>query len=147
MSNATHVEKVASIIKVLNGGIEFYSDAIKKVDSQKVKDVFNTVIREKQSAVDKLQPFAVSEKGEYEHDNSMAVDTRNMYTRLISTFSSDSDHTFVSQLEEVEDKTLDVIRDALDEDQPEDCRSVLKTVMADMSKCHNQMKTLQNATS
>lgn len=147
MTNANHVEKVSSIIKVLNGGIEFYTDALAKVDSQGVKSVFNTIIRDKQAAITKLQPFAVAEQGEYEEDNALAVDARNMYTRLISTFSSDSDHTFVSQLEEVEDKTLDVIRDALDEEQPADCRLVLNAVLADMKKCHDQMKALQKSTS
>lgn len=147
MSNANHVEKVTSIIKVLNGGIEFYSDAIKKVHSPEVKNVFNAMIREKQAAVNKLQPFAIAEQGEYENDNSLAVDTRNIYTRLISSFSSDSDHTFVSQLEEVEDKTLEVITDALDEDQPGDCLLVLNAVLADMQQCHNQMRSLQKITS
>lgn len=136
-----------SIIKVLNGGIEFYSNAIKKVNSPEVKNVFSAMIREKQAAAAKLQPFAVAKQGKYESDNSVAVDTRNIYTRLISTFSSDSDHTFVSQLEEVEDKTLDVTRDALDEDQPGDCRLVLNALMTDMQQCHDQMKALQKTTS
>ena len=116
MSNPNHVEKVSSIIKVLNGGIEFYSDAIKKVESQSIKTVFQQMINDKQTAITTLQPFAVAEQGDYEDDNAMAVDIRSMYTKVISSLTSNSDHTFVSQLEEVEDKILAELREALKED-------------------------------
>lgn len=147
MSNPNHVEKVSSIIKVLNGGIEFYSDAIKKVDSQSVKAVFEKMISDKQAAITTLQPFAVAQQGEYEDDNAVSVDIRNMYTSVISSLTSNSDHTFVSQLEEVEDKILAVLRDALKEDQPAACTMALNNVLTDMKRNHDQMRALQKSTS
>ena len=146
MSNPNHVEKVSSIIKVLNGGIEFYSEAIKKVDSQSVKAVFEKMISDKQAAITTLQPFAVSEQGEYEEDTAMSVDIRNMYTNVISSLTSNSDHTYVSQLEEVEDKILAVLRDALKEDQPAACTMALNGVLTDMKQNHDQMRALQKST-
>ena len=146
MSNPNHIEKVSSIIKVLNGGIEFYSDAIKKVDSQSVKAVFEKMISDKQAAIITLQPFAVAEQGEYEDDNAMSVDIRNMYTSVISSLTSNSDHTYVSQLEEVEDKILAVLRDALKEDQPAACTMALNGVLTDMKRNHDQMRALQKST-
>ncbi|ABG42590.1 conserved hypothetical protein [Paraglaciecola sp. T6c] len=146
MSNPNHVEKVSSIIKVLNGGIEFYSDATEKVESQSIKTVFQQMINDKQAAITTLQPFAVAENGDYEDDSAVAVDIRNMYTKVISSLTSNSDHTFVSQLEEVEDKILAELREALKEDQPAACTMALNKVLTDMKRNHDQMRALQKST-
>lgn len=141
------VEQVADIIKVLKGGIDFYEDARRKVQSHGIKTVFGRMVQSKRDAIEKLQPFAIAEQGEKETGTSFAVDARKMYTKLLSAISSDSDHTFVDQLEEVEDKTLEVIKDALEEDQPTACNQALLDVLADAQYTHSQMKTLQETTS
>lgn len=141
------VEKVTDIIKVLKGGINFYEDARQKVQSHGVKTVFGRMVQSKREAIEKLQPFAIAEQGEKEDDTAFSVDARKMYTKLISVLSPDSDHTFVDQLEEVEDKTLEVIKDALEEDQPTACNKALLDVLADAQSAHDQMKSLQHTTS
>ena len=146
MNNINHIEKVADIIKVLNGGIKFYEEALNKVDAQSIKVVFGRMIVQKRSAVAKLQPYAIAETGEVEKDSSMAVDVRKTYTKLLSAVSSDSDHTYVSQLEEVEDKTLEVIREALEE-QPVAVKQVLLGVLSDAKLAHGEMRSLEKMTS
>ncbi|KXI27876.1 ferritin-like domain-containing protein [Paraglaciecola hydrolytica] len=147
MNNINHIEKVADIIKVLNGGIKFYEEALNKVDAQSIKVVFGRMIVQKRSAVAKLQPYAIAETGEVEKDSSMAVDVRKTYTKLLSAVSSDSDHTYVSQLEEVEDKTLEVIREALEEEQPVAVKQVLLGVLSDAKLAHGEMRSLEKMTS
>lgn len=147
MSNQVRqVEKVADIIKVLKGGINFYEDALDKVQGHGVKTTFGRMLRIKREAVEKLQPFAIAEQGEVENSTSFSVDARKMYTKILSAVSPDSDHTFVDQLEEVEDKTLEVIKDALEEDQPTACNQALLNILADAQVVHDQMKSLQQTT-
>lgn len=140
------VKKVAEVIKMLNGGIEFYADATKQVKSSQLISVFGRMMSARQNAIEKLQPFAIAEQGERENDSSLAIKVRNMYSNLLSTFSFDSDHTIVSQLEEVEDKTLKAIKDALDQEQPEVCKNALLNVLHDIQNCHDEMKSLQQET-
>jgi len=141
------VEKVADIIKVLNGGINFYEEAIEKVKSQSLKTMFGRLILQKRHAVAKLQPFAIEEQGEVEKDSSIAVSIRKAYTKLLSGITSDADHTYVEQLEEVEDKTLEVIREALEREQPVAVNQVLLGVLSDAKIAHSEMKSLQELTS
>lgn len=141
------VERITDIVRVLNGGIKFYEQAMEKVESHGVKTVFGRMIAAKQSSVEELQPFAVAESGEYEKDTDMAVDFRKAYTNVLSMLTSESDHTYVAQLEEVEDKTMGVIREALEVNQPEACKMALMNVLNTANETHSQMKSLQQTTS
>lgn len=141
------VDKVADIIKVLNGGIEFYQDAMNKVESPNVRNMFSRMIDEKRKAVEELQAFAIAEKGDKEKATAFSVDLRNMYTNVLGMFTSDKDHTYIDELEEVEDKVLEVMDEALEEDQPSACAASLRKIRARMQQCHDEMKALQIATS
>ena len=139
-----HVEKVADIIKVLKGGISFYQEALEKVQSHDVKTVFGRMLLANQEAIEILQPFVLAEQVEL--DTSFAVEAREMYAKLISTLSFDSNHTFVDQLEEVEDNTIAVIKEALKQEQSAACNNALLTVLAFAQDSHHQMKKLHEAT-
>ncbi len=147
MSNQNkHVEKVTDVIQVMKSGIEFYKDALKEVKSEAIKGAFSKMIMNKESAVELLQPLAVAEQGEREDGGSVAVGSRKLYTKFVSMLSSDEDHTYVKQLEEVEDKVLEVLDDALSEDQPEHALATLRKVRVSAQQMHDEMKTLQKVT-
>jgi len=141
-----HVEKVTDVIQVMKSGIEFYKDALDEVKSEEVKGVFRKIIANKEMAVESLQPLAISEQGEREEGGSAAVATRKLYTKFIGMMASDEDHTYVKQLEEVEDKVLETLDDALNEEQPAGALETLRKIRMDAQKMHDEMKTLQIAT-
>lgn len=146
MSNTTKVSKITNIIQVMHSGVEFYEDAMSSVESSHVKRVFLKMIRTKNAIIESLQPFAVVEQGEREDGNSLAVDARKVYAKVANIFSSNTEHTFVDQLEEVEDKVLEVIDDALSEDQPAHTLAKLREVRMESKRMHDEMKALQEAT-
>nr|WP_136250468.1 PA2169 family four-helix-bundle protein [Ningiella ruwaisensis] len=141
------VEKVSDVIKVLQGGIEFYEEAIKEIDTNHIINVFKRMISEKENAIEMLQPYAINEQGEKETDADWMVSTRKMYTKLVGKMSSDEDHTYIKQLEEVEDRVLEVLDDALSREQPANCLTALRQVRARAQQLHDEMKALQEATS
>jgi len=142
--SSPHVEKVTDVIKVLNGGIEFYKDGMKKVTSGNIREMFNRMIDEKQQAVLALETFA--EQGSKDSHSSWSVEVRSMYTKILSILTSDKNHAYVSQLEEIEDKVLEVIDEALDANQPTVCATELRRIRTRMQQCHDEMKSLQAAT-
>ncbi|MDE8604843.1 PA2169 family four-helix-bundle protein [Marinomonas sp. RSW2] len=134
---------ISDIIKVMNGGIEFYQEATTKLDNTTYQAFFNRMISAKEEAVAELQKFAVQEDGHPETDTSNAVKARQAYTKLLSKMSSDTSFTYVDQLEEVEDKVLDEIDAALEKKQAQDCEVTLQRVKVRMKECHDEMKALQ----
>ena len=144
-TTTNNVEKIDEIVKVLNGGIEFYEDAIKKVDSEHVRSIFSKMILFRRNAVHKLQPLVVKQTGDVEDSSSLLVSIRQMYTDIKAKITDD-DHTYVDQLEEVEDKTLEVIRDALDENNTISVKETLMSLLSKAKVLHDEMKSLQELT-
>jgi uncharacterized protein (TIGR02284 family) len=146
-SKAIQVKKVANVIKVLKGGVDFYQAAIKEIDKSHLCEVFKKMVREKREAIEALQPFAISEEGEEEQDSDCVIKTRQMYTKLIGSISGNKSHTYIKQLEEVEDRVLDALDDALSERQPPQCLEVLRPIRTKAQSMHDEMKALQESTS
>ncbi|CAM3589200.1 MULTISPECIES: PA2169 family four-helix-bundle protein [Pseudoalteromonas] len=140
------MEPVKELIKVLNGGVDFYTEAKKKLDNIELNRVFDQMIVDKAQAISDLQPFVLIDEGEIETDSALSIDIRESYTKLVSMVSTDKEHTYISQLEEVEDKVLSKLDKALSKDLPPKCKSVLLQIQTRMQACHDQMKQLQELT-
>lgn len=140
---ATHV---SDIIQVLNSGIEFYRDAKDKIEDQRLLRFFDRMVNARRVVKEQLQPFAVQEEGKREEGSAFSVEARKVYTKVIGAMSSDKDHTYISQLEEVEDKTLDEFRAALKEQQSPQYEAALLQSMAMMQECHDEMRALKKST-
>ena len=99
-SEANHI---TDIIQVMNSGIDFYQKAQEKVEDPAIGALFQRMIDARKVSVERLQPYAINEKGEREDGSSFAVEARRAYTALLTTFSSHNDSTYVKELEEVEE--------------------------------------------
>ncbi|ATD01472.1 MULTISPECIES: ferritin-like domain-containing protein [Pseudoalteromonas] len=147
MSNSNYnLTPVKELVKVLNGGIEFYKEAKTKVSSQSLEIIFDRMISEKERAAAELQPLVVLDEGEVETDSDLVVSMRETYTKVLSVVSTDKEHTYIAQLEEVEDRVLDKIEAALEEPLPAPYFSTLKLIQNSMQACHDEMKALQEVT-
>ncbi|MCE0558014.1 MULTISPECIES: PA2169 family four-helix-bundle protein [unclassified Motilimonas] len=144
MSNSNYeMGPIKELVKVLNGGIEFYSAAKEKTSNGNLVRVFERNIQEKALAISDLQTFILIDDGQVETDSALSVELREAYTKIIALVSSDSDHTYISQLEEIEDKVLEKVDAALQEMLPADCKSKLLQIQVRMQNCHDEMKQLQ----
>jgi len=101
----------------MNSGIDFYEKAQDKVQDPSVSALFQRMIDARKVSVESLQPYAINQQGAREDGSSFAVEARRAFTALLSTFTSDNDQTYIKELEEVEDKTLEEIKTALKKPQ------------------------------
>ena len=145
--NTPHVNHAADIIQVLNSGIEFYSDAKEQVADQRLVQFFDRMLNARRMVKERLQPFAVMEEGKREEGSAFSVEIRKVYTKVISALSADTDHTYISQLEEVEDKTLEELRSALKDNQPPQYEAALLQSVATIQQCHDEMRALKRSVS
>jgi uncharacterized protein (TIGR02284 family) len=141
--NTPRVNHASDIIQVLNSGIEFYTDAKEQVRDQRLVQFFDRMLTARCMVKERLQPFAVQEDGKREEGSAFSVEVRKVYTKVISAISSDTEHTYISQLEEVEDKTLEELRIALKDNQPPQYEAALLQSMATMQECHDEMRALK----
>lgn len=145
--NNPEIKHVHDIIQVLNSGIDFYGDAKEKVDDRQLAQFFDRMLNARRLVKERLQPFAVQQDGEREDGSAFTVEARKVYTKVIGAVSSDKEHTYISQLEEVEDKTLEELKAALKENQPPQFETALRQSLTTMQECHDEMRALKKASS
>ena len=141
-----NAENINNIIKVLNSGKDFYEHAIDKVDNSGLIMVFRSMVDARNNALVKLQPFAQMADGERESGDSWVVKAREVYTDLRAVLSTDTDHTYIEQLEEVEDKTLAELKSALNKTSEPLYAAALQEVHSEIKLCHDRMLNLQKVT-
>lgn len=144
--NNPEIKHVHDIIQVLNSGIDFYGDAKEKVEDRQLSQFFDRMLNARRLVKERLQPFAIQEDGEREDGSTFTVEARKVYTKVIGAMSSDKEHTYISQLEEVEDKTLEELKAALKENQPPQFETALRQSLTTMQECHDEMRALKKAT-
>lgn len=137
------INHITDIIQVMNSGIDFYEKAQDKVQDPSVSALFQRMIDARKVSVESLQPYAINQQGEREDGSSFVVEARRAFTTLISKFASDNDQTYIKELEEVEDKTLEEIKVALKKPQSHDCEAALSKVLLTMQSCHAEMSKMQ----
>jgi uncharacterized protein (TIGR02284 family) len=137
------VNHITDIIQVMNSGIDFYEKAQEKVKDPAIGALFQRMIDARKISVEHLQPYAINEKGEREDGSSFSIEARRAYTAILTAFSSNNDSTYVKELEEVEDKTLEEIKAAMDKPQPADCEAALAKTLLTMQSCHAEMSRMQ----
>lgn len=145
--NNPDIKHVHDIIQVLNSGIDFYGDAKEKVEDRQLAQFFDRMLNARRLVKERLQPFAIQADGEREDGSAFTVEARKVYTKVIGAMSSDKEHTYISQLEEVEDKTLEELKAALKEHQPPQFETALRQSLTTMQQCHDEMRALKKATS
>lgn len=137
------INHITDIIQVMNSGIDFYQTAQDKVKDPAIGALFQRMIDARKVSVESLQPYAINQQGEREDGSSFVVEARRAFTTLISKFTNDNDQTYVKELEEVEDKTLEEIKVALKKPQSHDCEAALSKVLLTMQSCHAEMSKMQ----
>ncbi|OKY26041.1 PA2169 family four-helix-bundle protein [Thalassotalea sp. PP2-459] len=136
---------VKELIKVLNGGVEFYKEAKEELSDNTLATIFNKMITEKTRAISELQTYVLIDEGEIEDDSDLVVTMREKYTKLLTVVRADKEHTYLDQLEEVEDRVLDKLSAAMEASLPEPCNIALSQIQIRMQACHDEMKALQQA--
>jgi len=137
------VHHIADIIQVMNSGIDFYEKAQEKVTDPSIIALFQRMIDARKVSIERLQPYAINETGHRENGSDFAVEARKAYTSLITKLGADKNATYVSELEEVEDKTLAEIKHALKKPQPHDCEAALSKTLLTIQSCHAEMSKMK----
>ncbi|WP_323813860.1 PA2169 family four-helix-bundle protein [Cellvibrio sp. NN19] len=137
------ISAVRDLIRVLNDGVEFYTDAKMELRGSGYENIFQEMIDARQAALVRLQPLVYQREGEVETGQTLSGSVRKTYTDLLAKMKSNKSSTYIAQLEELEDRTLEHIRDAISEVKSEDLSVALNHIYSSLQHCHNRMRTLK----
>ncbi|HVK99573.1 MAG TPA: PA2169 family four-helix-bundle protein [Dongiaceae bacterium] len=143
--SAQETKEMQELITILNDSVDFYREARQKVKSTELKATFEEIASIKQQLINQLQPLVIQREGEPEDGHSVAVKVRQLYTNVLASMQKDKSDTFISNLEEVEDKTRAKARRALDVADTTDVVVALRQAYPQIKKCHDEMSRLKTA--
>lgn len=131
------------LVKVLNDGVEFYIDAKKELRGSGYENTLQEMIDVRQAALVRLQPLIYVREGEVETGQTVSGTLRKTYTDVLAKIKSSKSQTYIVQLEELEDRTLEYIRNAMLEVTSVDFNTALNHIFTSLQHCHNRMLALK----
>lgn len=134
---------IRDLIKVLNDGVEFYTDARIELRGSGYENIFQDMIDVRQAALVRLQPLLYSREGEVETGQTLSGSLRKTYADLMAKIKSNKSQTYIAQLEELEDRTLEHIRIAMRDVTSADFNTALNHIYSSLQHCHNRMRALK----
>lgn len=143
--NNKETKELRELVKILQDSADFYSQACSKVKDTGLRATFNDIAATKKQLVSRLQPLIIMEEGEAEDSHNVAVKLRQLYTNILASMQSDKEETFISNLEEVEDKTRQKAHRVLDAASTAGVTAAMQDVYPDIKLCHDEMSRLKSA--
>ncbi len=130
------------LVSVLKDGATFYEQAKDKVDDAELKALFVTMAEIRVSTIDALKFYIERDGGEADIDGTLAGAMRRFYTETLSLVN-DTDRSYIAQLEEHEDRTLEAFDKAQGETDDAELISILTANRLTFEGTHETMRALK----
>ena len=141
------INKLVEFVNVLNDGVTFYHQAIKHISNQDQVKLFEKNLRIRGDLIKELKPYIVTQTGGQDAGHSIKGNLNLKYTQIL-TMLRDTDSTWISKLEDIEDRTLEELTELMhDDDVIPIVRDILKVNHRKIRKCHDEMMRMEIATS
>lgn len=131
------------LIEVLNDGVSFYEDASTSVDNPSYKSLFTRMASTKRSIATDLKAQVALHGETPASGGTIAGALRKGYTDLRASMSKHGDATYISQLEETEDRILHAFQDALTSSDRAEVRQIAQNYLPDVRRMHDEMRALK----
>lgn len=134
------IETLNELIAVTRDSAEFYSDAAKRVDNPKLKNLFSELAESKNGLVGAMSRDVRIEGAKPESDGTFRGSLHKVYGDVRAKLG-DSDYAYVSQLEESEDRMLHAFNDVLqDSGTPAPVKDAVRSYLPAAKQQHDAMR-------
>jgi uncharacterized protein (TIGR02284 family) len=140
MSNTT--EQLNELIEITRDGQRFYQHAHDEVKDVRLQVLFRDMSQSKSELIRALSVKVAANQETPASGGTFVGKLRQVYADTKATLASDTEATYVAQLEEAEDRILHAFEDALEGAEP-DMQALLTAEMPKVRANHDRMRTLK----
>ncbi len=144
--NRTESKELSKLININEDACEFYDTACQKVQSRNLKSTFLNLKAVHKGIVVNLQTYLNSRphSGNPSATQTMIGQAKQLWGEVSATIGQDTDEIFVSHLEEAEDRCLNTMADAIDnEGISPDVRRFLGQELGTLKEAHDFVHLLR----
>lgn len=131
------------MIEVLNDGKQFYAQAATEVKRADLQALFRRMAATKGDIASQLQVRARALGEKPATGGSLSGALQKLYAEVKVKLTSDSDHEYVAQLEEFEDRIKHAFESAVASSDDNDVRRIADKYLSSVEKDHNLMRDLK----
>jgi uncharacterized protein (TIGR02284 family) len=131
------------MIEVLNDGKQFYAEAASELKREDLRALFRRMATHKEQVAGELSKVVASLGEQPASDGTFSGSIRKLYAEVRTKLSSDSDHEFVAQLEEFEDRIKHAFERVVAESNDTSARQVADKYFSSVKKDHDIMRDLK----
>jgi len=142
MTNAT--EQLNELIEITRDGQRFYQHAHDEVKDVRLQVLFRDMSQSKSELIRALSVKVAANQETPASGGTFVGKLRQVYADTKASLVSDTEATYVAQLEEAEDRILHAFEDALESSAP-DVQALLAVEMPKVRANHNRMRTLKQS--
>lgn len=135
--------RVREVIQVATDSATFYARALEKVEDPHVRRVLADMGQHKRDLIVSLRDSLHIDEATVDPDGTFSGAMRRGYADLLAMLSNDDDKVYVGQLEEMEDKMLANLKDAIEKADDPNVAALLRSHLPRIAACHNEMRALR----
>lgn len=140
----TTIEQLNELIAITRDGQQFYEHALDEVNDTELRELFSEMRDAKAQLIQALSAKVEANEGEPESGSTHTGKIRQVYADIKAKLTNNDATTYISQLEETEDRILHAFEDAL-ENADVGMHSLLGPEMPKVRACHDRMRDLKKA--
>jgi uncharacterized protein (TIGR02284 family) len=131
------------MIEVLNDGKHFYAEAAPELKRDDLRELFRRMASHKEQVAGELSKVVANLGEQPASGGTFSGSLRKLYAEIRTKLSSDSDHEFVSQLEEFEDRIKHAFGKVVADSNDTSARQVADRYFSSVKKDHDIMRDLK----
>lgn len=137
-------KQLNELIEITRDGQRFYQHAHDEVKDVRLQVLFRDMSQSKSELIRALSVKVAANQEVPAAGGTFIGKLRQVYADTKATLVSDEEATYVSQLEEAEDRILHAFEDALETAEP-DVQALLAAEMPKVRANHDRMRTLKQS--
>lgn len=136
--------RVKELIQIATDSATFYSRALEKVQDPDVRRILTDMGQHKRDVAVSLRQAMQMDDATVDPNGTLSGAMRRAYADLLAMMSPDDDKVYVGQLEEMEDKLLENLKEAIDEIEDPRIVAILQSHLPRITACHSEMSALKS---
>ncbi len=143
MTDPAATSLLNDLIEVTRDGQRFYEEAADQVDDDTLRALFLRLVESRRSLIDDLSAHVESLGAAPASGGTVRGTLRTLYGELRAGVAADRSATFVSQLEQAEDRLMHAFEHGLEHDPDHSVRAILARHFPKVRSMHDEMRNLK----
>jgi uncharacterized protein (TIGR02284 family) len=147
MDNDNVISTLNNLIETCKDGQNGFREAADGVKNSELKTLFLAYSQQRAQFAGELQNEVLRLGGDPEKTGSVAASLHRGWIDIKSAVTGEDEGAVISECERGEDSAVKNYQDALNEDLPENIRSIIEQQFIQVKEAHDRIRTLERASS